>query len=305
MTVAGPILVLGRTGQLAQELSRVARAENLDAQFAGRPTFDIAAPGAAEELIKRVQPRLVINAAAYTAVDEAESKPDLAFAINADGPKSVAETCVSEGVPLIHISTDYVFDGTAKQPYSETDETDPIGVYGQSKRAGEVAILKSGCDAIILRTAWVYSVHGKNFVKTMLRLAEARDQVSVVNDQIGSPTSAAHLAEAVLKLAQRLFEDHIDGESPWGIYHCAGSGRASWSDVARRVFEVSAAAGGPSAEVIDITSAEFPSPVTRPANSQLWGARLKAQFDIELPHWTSGVDDTVRALVRDKTWSDV
>jgi len=300
-----PILILGRTGQLATELCKQFRARGIDFHACGRPDLDVSVEGSVRKAIDRTNARLVINAAAYTAVDQAESEPELAFSVNGDGTRYMAEACAQRDVPLVHVSTDYVFNGADADPYTELAQTDPVGVYGRSKLAGEQAILGSECKGLILRTAWVYSAHGKNFVKTMLRLAEARDEISVVNDQIGTPTSAAHLADAISALVLALESEvaNSEGPAPWGVYHCAGRGRASWADVARQTFEVSRGLGGPSATVIDIPSSEYPTPVRRPENSQLNCGKIERRFDITLPHWTEGVYEVVSALLNEKTGS--
>lgn len=295
-----PILILGRTGQLAVELAKRFRLDGIEFCAYGRPDIDISEPGSVAKAIDRTNARLVINAAAYTAVDQAESEPEQAFSVNGNGSAYMAEACAQRDLPLIHISTDYVFNGAEAAPYTESSATNPIGVYGRSKLAGERAILESDCKSVILRTAWVYSSHGKNFVKTMLRLAETRDQVSVVNDQIGTPTHAGHLAHAIAQLIPSLEADSAS-PLPWGVYHSAGQGRASWADVARQVFELSGELGGPIAIVRDIPSSEFPTPVTRPANSQLDCGKLEQKFGISLPHWTVGVSEVVNALINEMT----
>lgn len=296
-----PILVFGRSGQLAIEVGNYFSAHGVEHNLAGRPEFDITSKASVDETIERYDPRIVINAAAYTSVDQAETEPELAFSTNCEGVGYVADACAKKGVPLIHISTDYVFDGASRLHYKESGETNPIGVYGHSKLAGERAILVSGCQALILRTAWVFSPHGSNFVKTMLRLAETRDEVSVVNDQVGTPTNAAHLAKSIGKLVEILevHETRPKTEKPWGIYHCAGRGSASWADVAREIFKISEELDGPSAKVNDITSAEFPSRVTRPQNSQLDCSKIEQIFGIALPHWTVGVKETVALLIQE------
>ena len=291
------IVVTGNTGQLARSLVERGAALGHDVVALGRPGLDLGAGDAAGVLaaLRAAGPQVIVNAAAYTAVDKAEGEADLAFAVNGDGAGAVARAAAALGVPLVHISTDYVFAGDKPSPYVEGDDTGPQGVYGASKLAGEVAVLASGADAAILRTAWVYSPFGANFVKTMLRLAETRDVVSVVDDQRGCPTSALDLADAVIAVAGNL----LAGQDPAmrGVFHAVGGGEGSWADLAEAVFAASAAAGGPSARVQRITTAEYPTPAKRPANSRLDGARLALVHGVRLPEWHTSLGPVVARLV--------
>ena len=267
--MTGPILVFGRDGQVARELAGLAQATGRAMVFAGRETLDLAAPatveGGVDALIARVAPGAVINAAAYTAVDRAEGEPDAAFTLNRDAPAAMAAACAARGLPFAHFSTDYVFDGTLDRPYVETDPTGPTGVYGASKLAGEQAVTAAGGPAIILRTSWVYSANGTNFIKTMLRLAGDRDEIGVVADQIGRPTWARDGARAALLAVDAL----RDAPGLAGVYHLSGAGDASWADLAAATFAESARRGGPTARVRPITTADYPTPARRPANSRL------------------------------------
>lgn len=289
------ILFIGRTGQLALSLAEVAKTTDVDATFLGRPDIDLADPNSLYAAVTNHDADVVINAGAYTAVDKAESESDLAYAINSEGVRHLAAACAEADRPLVHISTDYVFDGNSSVPYREEDLVAPLGVYGASKHAGEDFVRDICPRHIILRTAWVVSPFGQNFVKTMLRLAETRDSLGVVEDQRGNPTYAPHLAEAIIRMAQRITATS-DGDF-WGTYNAAGTGEATWCEVARFVFERSAKLGGPSASVRAITTAEYPTPARRPANSRLNCEQLAATFGIRLPDWRDGVTECVQRLL--------
>lgn len=287
------LLIMGRTGQVARELGRLSEGYGYRAVTLGRPdanieTLDfeaqIAASGAA----------VVINAAAYTAVDRAEQEVVAAFALNADAPERAARACAAAGIPFVHISTDYVFDGTHTAPYVESDPTSPIGVYGKSKLAGEQAIAAAGGDWAIIRTAWVYSPFGANFAKTMLRLAESREEVGVVADQFGCPTSAADVATTCLKVGQRLCSNAIPAREVW---HAAGQGEATWADFAEAIFRESAALQGPSARVRRITTAEYPTPAARPANSRLDCEKLLRATGWRPGPWRTSLGMCMRELL--------
>ena len=229
----------------------------------GRPQLDLENIATILPAIAEARPDLIVNAAAYTAVDKAETEPQRAFAINRDGAAAVAAAARALGVPLIHLSTDYVFSGDKATAYVESDETGPLGVYGKSKLAGELAVRTANPDALILRTSWVYSPFGSNFVKTMLRLAGERPELRVVDDQVGNPTSALDLAEAILRIVPRI------NDGAGATFHVAGSGSTSWCGLAKQVFETSRLMGGPTAEVVPISTSEYPTPAQRPANSRL------------------------------------
>jgi len=292
--MAGPrLLVAGASGQVARSLASLGPADRLTTL--GRPDLDLTDRESIERAILAIRPDVVINAAAYTAVDLAETETALAFAVNAEGPGLLADAASSHGIPLIHLSTDYVFDGLKTGAYTELDPTGPAGAYGKSKLAGEQRVANPGAGHIILRTSWVYSAVGKNFVKTMLRLAETREEVGVVHDQIGNPTSADDIAAAALQIAHRLHTS--PDEAPRGLFHLAGTGAATWAEFAEFIFESSASFGGPAARVRRITTAEYPTPVKRPANSQLDCAQLAESYGITLPPWPESARACVKKII--------
>lgn len=290
------IAVTGREGQVVRSISERASAQAHQILALGRPELDLAGdPAFVAAAIEHAHPDLIVSAAAYTAVDRAENEPELAFAINAAGAESVASAAARMRVPLIHISTDYVFDGTKKDPYFETDPTIPAGTYGASKLAGEQAVLAAHADTAILRTAWVYSPFGANFVKTMLRLASERDEVSIVADQLGNPTSALDIADGILRVASNLAsspEPHLRG-----IFHMTAAGDASWADFAEAIFAAAGPAGGSAAGVRRITTAQYPTPAKRPANSRLDSSKLERVHGVRLPDWRTSLPGVVRRLI--------
>ena len=279
------ILVTGGAGQVAQALAAAPGDRALRA--VGRPDFDFDRPETLRAVLDAAAPALVVNAAAYTAVDKAESEPEAAWRANRDGPAALAAWCAAHGARLIHISTDYVFDGLKGAPYVEDDATSPTGVYGASKRAGEEAVLASGARALILRTSWVYAPRGKNFVLTMLNAARRTDRLRVVADQRGCPTAAADLAAAILALA-----DSWDGHAG-GIFHAAGSGATSWHGLAEAVFARAERHGLRRPMVEAIATADWPTPARRPPDSRLDCGRLAARFGVALPPWQDSVARTV------------
>jgi len=261
----------------------------------GRPELDLTKPETVRRAIEALKPDLVASAAAYTAVDLAEDEPELAFAVNAAGAQAVAEAAKACGAPVVHLSTDYVFAGDTSKPYVETDITGPRSVYGSSKLEGERRVAQANPKHIILRTAWVYSPFGKNFVRTMLKLAETRDALSVVSDQTGNPTCALDIADAIIKVA-----DHLTATpnfSVYGVYHFAGTGDTNWSGFARAIFSESAELGGPTATVTDIAAADYPTKAVRPANSRLSTAKFQEVFNWSAPHWRSSLREVVARLV--------
>lgn len=290
------IVVTGREGQLVQSLmERAAQRPNLQVIALGRPELDLAKPETVRSAIEAIKPDLVVSAAAYTAVDLAEDEPELAFAVNATGAQEVAEAAKVCGAPVVHLSTDYVFAGDTNKPYVETDITGPRSVYGSSKLEGERLVTQANPKHIILRTAWVYSPFGKNFVKTMLKLAETRNTLSVVSDQWGNPTSALDIADAIIKVV-----DHLAATpdfSAYGYYHLAGTGDTNWSGFARAIFSESAKLGGPTATVTDIATADYPTKVVRPANSRLSTAKFQKLFNWSAPHWQSSLNKTILRLL--------
>lgn len=292
------LLIAGWQGQVARALVEAAPGcPDIKACAVGRTALDICSPRSIERALADIEPSIVINTAAYTAVDAAESDEDQAFALNRDGARLLAQAAAQRGIPIIHLSTDYVYDGQKHEPYVEADATHPNSVYGRSKLEGEVAVRDANPKHVILRTAWVYSPTGRNFVKTMLGLAAERDELKVVDDQHGNPTYAPHLATAILNVARQLGDWSAD-DARWGIYHAAGSGVTTWCGLAREAFRCSAGLGGPEAAVSPISTAEYPTPAHRPANSQLNCEKLDQTFGVRLPTWQAGVAACVERLVK-------
>lgn len=287
------VLVTGRDGQVAQSLAE--RHGGHELVFAGRPDLDLADPASIERTVAAVNPALVISAAAYTAVDKAEEEPELAMAVNGEGPGVLARAAAKIGAPVIHLSTDYVFDGSLDRPWREDDPVAPLGVYGATKLAGEQAVAASGAAYAILRTAWVYSPFGANFVKTMLRLAETRDLLSVVEDQQGCPTSALDIADGIGAVIAAWKTDPALGAN--AIYHLAGAGETHWAGFARAIFAESGKRGGPVAEVVGVPSTDYPTRVRRPANSRLDCMRMAQTFGYRAPPFSISLGPTVEALI--------
>ena len=289
------ILVAGKTGQVARSLVAASSSTGLEIVAPGRPQLDLERPDSLVEAIDACSPDIVVNAAAYTAVDKAEQEEDAAFAVNAAGAGHLARACADAGIPIIHISTDYVFDGSKLEPYLEDDPTAPLGAYGRSKLDGERLVAAANPRHVIVRTAWVVSPYGNNFVKTMLRLAETRPELGVVDDQTGSPTYAPHLAGAIIAVARQVAGADKSSEH-WGTYHACGRGFATWCQLAREVFGQAAAHRLATAQVRAITTADYPTPARRPANSRLDCSKLARQFGVRLPDWQTGVEECVRGL---------
>jgi dTDP-4-dehydrorhamnose reductase len=290
------LLVIGSNGQLGQELMRLGPLRYPDIVGIDYPETDITAPDRLSSSFLDCQPTLVVNAAAYTNVDGAESEPELAMSVNCDGPANLARLSAEYQIPLIHLSTDYVFDGNQNIPYCETDPISPTGVYGRSKAAGESALRSIVPEHIILRTAWLYSPHGHNFVKTILRIAGKKPEISVVSDQIGCPTSAADLAEAILAIADRI--QSADGII-WGTYHYCGQGITSWYDFACAIVQIGAQHDKKlTARVRPISSADYPSRAARPPYSALNCDRIRHNFGIVPKPWRDSLAITVGRLYR-------
>ena len=287
------LLVTGRNGQVATSLAeRAATHPGIEVLALGRPELDLESPATVEAAIAAARPDLVVNAAAYTAVDKAESDSGRAFAANRDGAAAAARAAARLGVPVIHLSTDYVYPGDKPSPYVESDATGPSSVYGQSKLEGEQAVMAAHPQALIFRTSWVYSPFGANFVKTMLRIGKDRDVVRVVADQHGNPTSAIDIADAILRLAPGL------GSTPaGGIYHLCGSGSTTWCGLAQAIFAESGKLGGPAPRVEAITTAEYPTPARRPASSRMDTAAFTARFGFALRPWPDAVTETAARLL--------
>jgi dTDP-4-dehydrorhamnose reductase len=293
--VTAPILVTGG-GQLATALDGAAAARGVALVRVARPAFDFDRPDMIGAAIERVAPSVIVNAAAYTRVDAAETDREAAWRANADGPRLLAEWTAARDMPLIHISTDYVFDGLKGLPYIETDTVLPQGVYAESKLAGERAALAANPRTIVLRTSWVYAATGHNFVRTMLALGATRCRLRVVADQKGCPTAAADLAEAILTIIA------IWGRSGWsatdgGIYHAAGSGWTTWHGLAEAIFADAARLGRRAPAVEAITTADWPTPARRPPDSRLDCARLEARFGVRLPDWRASLARTITAII--------
>jgi dTDP-4-dehydrorhamnose reductase len=288
------VLVTGRDGQLARGLVDTAGA-GVQVVAIGRPELDLADEKSVAAAVARERPDIVVNAAAYTVVDKAETEPDVAHAVNALGAEHVATACAARAIPIIHLSTDYVFDGTKSDPYVEGDPAAPVNVYGRTKLEGEQRVAKACERHLILRTAWVHSPWGVNFVKTMLRRAATRPTtIGVVDDQNGSPTYAPHLAAIVLAIAARVTADPADVR--WGVYHAVGGGETSWFGFAREIFRRAAEQGLPAAEVTAIATAAYPTLARRPANSRLNCDRLRLSLGLELPDWRVGVHDCLARI---------
>jgi dTDP-4-dehydrorhamnose reductase len=289
------ILITGGSGQVGQSLARLAWPKDIVIHAPTRGVLDLGDPNSIRSFFDTTSIAGVINGGAYTAVDKAESEVTAAFLANAMGPAALAEETRLRGLPLIQVSTDYVFDGRSPAPYLENDAVAPLGVYGASKLAGELAARSGNPRSVVLRTAWVLSPYGSNFLKTMLRLATDRPAIRVVSDQYGCPTSAHDIARALQTIALRMIDDPA---APTGVYHFVNSGRAGWDDLAREIFRLSAENGGAFAEVESITSDQYPTPARRPSNSCLATAELERDYGIIARPWQSAVADIVNELVK-------
>lgn len=299
--MAARYVVTGLTGQVVSAL--VERADlrpDVEILPIGRPDLDLADPETIEKALLVAKPDVIISAAAYTAVDQAETDEAAAFVVNAVAVGEIGKVAKGLGIPVVHLSTDYVFDGKKATPYGETDSVNPLGVYGRSKLEGERLLAAASDDYVILRTAWVYSPFGKNFLRTMLRLARDRDTLNVVADQYGNPTSALDIADAVLLVVQNLLASR--NVNLRGIFHMTGSGEASWADFATEIFRVSNAQGGPVAKVTPIPSSDYPTPARRPANSRLNCSKLASIHNVRLPDWKSSTATVVSRLLSSQSF---
>ena len=282
------MLVFGATGQVGWSLTKRAPA-GVFVHGVGRAQVDLLNGGAAAHFIASHEADVVVNAAAYTAVDLAESEEAHAFKINADAPAEMARACAARGVPFIHLSTDYVFDGSGHEPRRRNDPTGPLNVYGRSKLAGEGGVLAAGGRPIILRTSWVFSSHGNNFLKTMLRLGRERKSLRIVADQVGGPTNAADIADAIFAIAHATkARTGVDG-----VYHFAGRPEVSWANFARAIFEYA----GLDVHVDDIPSASYPTPARRPMNSRLDCFDVEESFSIQCPDWRTSLRSTISEAI--------
>lgn len=292
---APSILILGSQGQLGRELQR---------SFAGfgsitaadRDTIDLANAEQIRAAMRRIQPDVILNAAAYTAVDRAESEPELAYAINAAAPCVLAEEARERSALLVHYSTDYVFDGAKPEPWIEDDLPNPLNVYGASKLAGERAVESAGGKYLIFRTSWVYGPHGKNFLLTMLRLGAERDKLSIVDDQIGAPTTSIELANATRTIAEGILAGRYGEPQNWtGVYHMTCTGKTSWFGFAQAIFAC-VAEMRKAPELTAIQSEAYPTPAKRPLNSVLSNEKLYARFGVRLAEWSAALDEAMRQL---------
>ena len=288
------ILVTGGNGQLGRALARHAWPDGWQAEVVGRDRLDLNDPGAIAEMVAAHPWRALINAAAYTAVDKAESDVVAAWRVNALAPAALAAACAAAAIPLVHISTDYVFPGNRDGAWEVDDPVAPLGVYGASKLGGELAVRTGGGRHAIVRTAWVVSPDGQNFVKTMLRVAADRDTLRVVDDQVGSPTSADDLATALAHIAIRLADD---SSAPSGTYHFSNAGAVSWAGFAAEIFRQSARRSGPSAVVEPIATADYPTPARRPANSLLSHRAIGEAYGITPRPWQKSLGDILDDLI--------
>lgn len=290
------ILVFGAGGQVGHEVCRAAWPTWCAIAPLDRSAIDITKAAAVSSVIARQRPDLVINLAAYTAVDRAESEPETAWAVNCAGAAHIAAACADSSTPLIHLSTDYVFDGSKPGPYQEEDVVNPLGVYGRSKEAGERAVRAAVTHHIILRTAWVYGVYGTNFVRTMLRLGAERSSLPVVADQHGCPTAARDIASALIVIA-----GHIErGSANWGTFHFAGAGAVSWHGFAEAIFDIAALRRGTRPHVEQITTEQYPTAARRPMNSVLDCTKIIGAFGISPPPWRTSLTAVVRELLDQK-----
>jgi dTDP-4-dehydrorhamnose reductase len=277
------LLVIGENGQLGWEVCRKGKNQGIDMSGLDLPDFDVTEPSAVKKAVSQAGISLVINASAYTAVDKAESEPEVAFAVNRDGPAYLAASCAEVRIPLIHVSTDYVFDGNKKSSYRETEPVSPLGVYGKSKAAGEIEVRDNLKEHLILRTAWLYGIQGHNFAKTMLRLGKEKEVLSVVADQYGCPTYAADLAEAILAIADQINKGR---DITWGTYHYCGKGVTTWHGFAEAIFNLAKQHDSLMVKkVVPITTSEFPTPAKRPANSVMDCSLITKHFGIRIRPW--------------------
>ena len=293
-------LITGANGQLGFELQR-ALAPLVEVVAFARADCDLSDPDSIRSAVRAAKPDVILNAGSYTAVDKAESEPDLACAINATATGVIGEEAAKLGVLVIHYSTDYVFDGTKAEAYLETDIPNPLGVYGMTKLAGEQALAASGAMHLIFRTSWVYGLNGKNFIKTILRLASERSELKIVADQFGAPTGAALLADVSAHVAARYLREGADS-FPFGLYHLVASGETSWHELARHVVAKATTADwklqATPDRILPITTSQYPTPAARPANSRLNTSKFSEAFGLQLPDWRIGVDQVMDKLVQ-------
>ena len=293
------LLVVGKSGQLARAIAEVCASSGVDAICLERPDLDLIKPESIERAISRVAPQVILNTAAFTDVDGAELEQETAFDINARGPEHLANICARYGLPLIHISTDYVFDGQSSRPYRPDDPVAPLNVYGQSKAAGEVAVRETLETHVIIRTAWLYSMQGRNFLRTMLRLGEEKDQLSIVDDQTGSPTYAHDLAAGLLTVARML----LDRQEPshWGTFHMTNAGSTTWFGFAEAIFDAAASNGQRAPDLAPIPTTDYPTPAKRPAFSVLDCQLAEDTFGVRMRPWKEALSACLEAHYADRT----
>lgn len=291
------LIVTGTQGQVVTSLLERGPAQGVEIVAIGRPELDLAHPSSVDKALTGVEGDAIINAAAYTAVDKAESEEELATRINGEGAGAVARVAQARGLPLLHVSTDYVFDGSLDRPYLEEDATGPVGAYGRSKLAGELAVAAAHPGAAIFRTAWVYSPFGGNFVKTMLRLGETREELSVVGDQRGAPTSALDIADALIAAARKLVAEP-DNKALTGIFNLTGGGEANWAEFAEEIFAEAERHGRKPVRVKHIETRDYPTPARRPANSRLSHEKLARVYGLALPDWRISTRAVVARLLQ-------
>lgn len=289
------MLITGAHGQLGRDIIDQSQSKGYQVQAPSEDELDITDLGKVDQIITHLQPDLVINTAAYTQVDKAESEAAMAFKVNKTGCTHLARICTKNQIPLVHISTDYVFDGQKGTPYVETDSISPLGVYGRSKAEGEIEIRSILKEHIILRTSWLYGIYGQNFVKTMLNLATSKQKIRVVSDQYGSPTNAADLARAILTISERL---DSGTDIDWGTYHYCGRGVISWHTFAEKIMELARLHGGiRTAQVEPVATADYPTRAVRPVYSALDCGRISKHFGLDPQPWQKSLEITIRQLL--------
>ena len=296
------ILIVGGTGQLGLELQHSFAGTN-PMVAVDREVVDLRVPDQIRSIVRSVKPDIILNSAAYTAVDRAESEPEIAAAINTRAPRILAEEALQAGALLVHYSTDYVFDGSKEEPWTETDAPNPLNAYGAGKLGGEEAIRQAGGRYLIFRTSWVYGPHGKNFLLTMLRLGRERDELSVVDDQFGAPTTSMELARATRTIVDGVLAGEFGSEQEWaGLYHMTCSGATSWYGFAEAIFaRATELLGGRKPEVNAIPTSAYPTPATRPRNSVLSNAKLQARFGLRLLVWQEALDLVMQQIAAEST----
>jgi dTDP-4-dehydrorhamnose reductase len=291
---SGPVLVIGRSGQVARAMIDVAARSPLAYRFSDRSEADLCRPDMLETLAASVKPRMIINAAAYTAVDQAEAEPELAYVTNAEGPRILAASCRRLGIPLLHLSTDYVFDGEKRSPYLPEDRTNPASVYGASKAAGEAAIRATLPEHLIVRLAWVYSEAGRNFLTTILRLGESRSELRIVNDQVGAPSYAADIAWAIDLIVRDVLSREEHGR--WGTHHLTNAGQTTWYNFAKESFRLAHRFGHRVPKLVPIATSEYPTAARRPAYSVLDTTATSQGFTVTMPPWQDALERCVSSM---------